>query len=130
MNVIHIKSPVVHQVDLLRVMLHIREWESSEQAVVKTRAERDLYLRLAAGLIAGDGKPQTLKNLQGHLSERATRQCIRKFEVLGLIEIHPSQSDLRTKRAIPTEKFVRHLNQHLDFLMQLCEQEFVMIHKD
>jgi len=121
---------VLHQPNLLRVMLQIHQWEVGQQGELKTLSGRDLYLRLAAGLLEDDCKPQSLKFLQGQMTERATRQRIREFQAHGLIEVEASQPDQRTKRAVPTEKFVSRLNQHLDFLMHLCEQEFLMIHKN
>lgn len=118
----------VHHPNLLRVMLQVRQWESRQLDVLQTFSGRELYLCLAASLLE-DAKPQSFKSLQGQMTERATRQRIKAFEALGLIEVDSNQIDHRTKRAVPTKEFIRNLNQHLDLLMHLCEQEFVMISK-
>lgn len=123
------KDLVLHQPHLLRVMLQIRQWESGRQAELKTMSGRDLYLRLAASLLEDEDKPQSFKSLQGDMTERATRQRIKEFHAHGLIEVDSHQPDHRTKRAVPTPKFVSRLNQHLDLLKILCEQEFLMIEK-
>jgi hypothetical protein len=123
----HVESLVRHP-ELLRVLMQIHQWECTQQEEVGTISGRDLYLRLAVGLLEDDEMPQTLKFLQGPLTERATRQRIREFQANGLLDlIQPQSSDLRTKRAVPTAKFVNRLNLHLDLMMQMCEAHFVMI---
>lgn len=129
MDVIEKTDPVIHRPQLLRVMIQIRQWEMRQPDELQTMSGRDLYLRLAASLLQNDGKPQALKSLQGDMTERAIRIRIKEFQKQGLIELDANQFDQRTKRAVPTEKFVNRLNQHLDLLMHLCEQEFFMIDK-
>lgn len=124
------ESSRVRHPELLRVLLQIHQWECNQLEELGTISGRDLYLRLAAGLLEDDQTPQTLKLLQGPMTERATRQRIKDFEANGLLDvIQPSSSDLRTKRAVPTTKFVHRLNSHLALLMQICEENFVMIKK-
>ena len=91
---------------------------------------RDLYWRLAVGLLEDREISKNLKLFQGSLTARATRQRIQEFQANGLLEVIQRQStDLRTKQAIPTAKFVDRLNLHLDLLMQMCEVHFLMIKK-
>lgn len=117
--------------ELLRVLMQIHQWECNQQEELGTISGRDLYMRLAVGLLADEQTPQTLKVLQGPLTERATRQRIKEFQAIGLVEvIQPQSADLRTKRAVPTAVFVHRLNLHLDLLMQMCEEYFVMIKKE
>ena len=121
---------LVRHPELLRVLMQIHQWECNQQEELGTKSGRDLYLRLAVGLLEDDETPQNLKLLQGSLTERATRQRIKEFQANGLLDvIQPQSSDLRTKRAVPTAKFVHRLNLHLDLLMQMCEAHFVMIKK-
>jgi hypothetical protein len=124
------ESSRVRHPELLRVLMQIHQWECNQLEELGTISGRDLYLRLAAGLLEDDQTPQTLKLLQGPMTERATRQRIKDFEANGLLDViqRPS-SDLRTKRAVPTTKFVHRLNSHLALLMQICEENFVMIKK-
>lgn len=121
---------LVRHPELLRVLMQIHQWECNQREELGTISGRDLYLRLAVGLLEHDETPQNLKLLQGPLTERATRQRIKEFQANGLLEvIQPQSADLRTKRALPTAMFVHRLNLHLDLLMQMCEEHFVMIKK-
>lgn len=129
-NLNQFESGVRHP-ELLRVLMQIHQWECNQQEELGTISGRDLYMRLAVGLLADEQTPQTLKVLQGPLTERATRQRIKEFQAIGLVEvIQPQSADLRTKRAVPTAVFVHRLNLHLDLLMQMCEEYFVMIKKE
>ena len=118
----------VRHPELLRVLMQIHQWECSQTEVMGTISARDLYLRLAVGLLQDDQIPQNLKLLQGPLTERATRRRITEFKALGLLDLTKSRSsDLRTKRAVPTAKFVNQLNLHMDLLM--LQKNFVMMKK-
>jgi hypothetical protein len=126
----HVASLVRHP-ELLRILMQIHLWECNEQEEIGTISGRDLYFRLAVGLLEDDEMPQTLKLLQGPLTERATRQRIKAFQANGLLDVIQQQtSDLRTKRAVPTAKFVNRLNLHLDLIMQMCEAHFVMVKRN
>jgi len=125
MNELFVRHP-----ELLRVLMQIHQWECNQRDELGTISGRDLYLRLAVGLLEDDKNTQTLKLLQGPLTELATRQRIKEFQANDLIDvIQPTSADLRTKRAVPTAKFVHRLNSHLDLLMQMYEANFVIIKK-
>jgi DNA-binding HxlR family transcriptional regulator len=118
---------LVRHPELLRVLMQIHQWECNQQKEMDTISGRDLYLRIAVGLLVDDETPQALKLLQGPLTERATRQRLKGLEADGLLEVmQPQASDLRTKRAVPTAKFVNRLNLHLDLLMEMCEEHFII----
>jgi hypothetical protein len=110
-------------------MLQIREWEDGQLPELQTISGRNLYFRIAASYLNDPDMPQHLKLLQGGVTERATRQRLREFEEQGLIEILCNESDQRTKRAKPTEKFLMHLNQHMDLFKHMCGQQFWMLDK-
>ncbi len=119
----------VHEPTLLRVMIQIREWEDGQLPALQTISGRYLYFRIAASHLQGSQASQHLKVLQGGVTERAMRQRMREFEAMGLIQIEDNESDQRTKRVIPTEKFLQHLNQHLEFLKQILGQTYWMFDK-
>lgn len=62
-------------------------------------------------------------------NHRATRTRIREFQELGLVEVVDSEDDARTKRVVPTDKFVARLNHHLHLLKQLCDARYLMVVK-
>jgi DNA-binding HxlR family transcriptional regulator len=119
----------VHEPALLRAMIQIHEWEDCQLSALKTISGRYLYFRIAACHLQGSKALQHLKVFQGGVTERAMRQRMREFEAMGLIQIEDSESDQRTKRVIPTAKFLLHLNQHLEFLKQILGQNYLMIDK-
>lgn len=121
---------VVHEPSLLKIMIQIRDWEDSELRVLQTISGRNLYFRIAATYLNDSQLPQQLKLLQGGVTERSTRQRLREFEEMGLIDITDNETDRRTKSAIPTEKFLQHLNGHLDLLKKICDQQFLLLNKN
>jgi hypothetical protein len=120
---------LVNEPNLLRVMIQIRSWEQTQQHELNTLSGRDLYFRIAESYLTHPDKDQQLKQFQGALTERATRLRLREFEEQGLIEVLSNASDHRTKRVIPTAKFLQLLNVHLTHLKQMCDEQYVMINK-
>ena len=119
----------VYESTLLRVMIQIREWEDSQLPELQTISGRYLYFRIAACYLQGVHSSQHLKVFQGGVTERAMRQRMREFEAMDLIQMEDNESDQRTKRVIPTEKFLLHLNQHLEFLRRILSQNYLMFDK-
>lgn len=119
----------VHESTLLRVMIQMREWEDCQLPALKTISGRYLYFRIAACYLQGSQPLQHLKVLQGGVTERAMRQRMREFEAMGLIQMEDNESDQRTKRVIPTEIFLLHLKQHLEFLKHILGQNYLMFDK-
>lgn len=120
----------VHELDLLKVMLEIRNWEDVQLHEFQTISGRHLYFSLAETLLDEPNVSQRIKQLRGQVTERATRQRIREFVELGLVEISNNQNDQRAKNVIPTRKFITHLNSHLAFFKMVCEQRFLMLNKN
>ncbi len=120
----------VHELDLLKVMLEIRNWEDVQLHELQTISGRHLYFSLAETLLHESNVSQRIKQLRGQVTERATRQRIREFVELGLVEISNNQNDQRAKNVTPTRKFITHLNSHLAFLKMVCEQRFLMLSKN
>lgn len=114
--------------NLLRILIEINQWEDSQGRELQTVSGRDLYFRIAATLLNDSvGKKQPLKLLSGRITDRATRNRIREFQELGLIEVVQSDLDARTRRVVPTDKFVTRLNHHLWLLKQLCDARYLMV---
>jgi hypothetical protein len=116
--------------NLLRILIDINQWEVHQGRELQTISGRDLYFMIAATLLTdADGKSQSLKLLNGRMTDRATRNRIREFQELGLVEVIDNEDDARTKRVVPTEKFIRRLNHHLHLFKQLCEVRYLMVVK-
>lgn len=113
---------VIHQPELLRLLLKLHEWEGSHLHELKTTSGRDLYLKLAESLIQDEDVSRSLKLLKGPLSDRATRLRVRVFQSQELVEILSNPLDFSTRNAKPTMKFVNRLNKHLSVMKQLFEQ--------
>ncbi len=120
----------VHELKLLRVMVQIREWEDRQLPELHTISGRNLYFRVAASCLNDSWQTQHLKSYLGVVSERSTRQRMREFEEMGLIHLVDNADDQRSKRAVPTAKFLKRLNQHLDLLKSMCNHQFLMLDKN
>lgn len=116
--------------NLLQILIDINLWEVHQGRELQTISGRDLYFLIAATLLTdADGKLQSLKLLNGRMTDRATRNRIREFQELGLVDVVDNEDDARTKRVVPTEKFIRRLNHHLHLFKQLCGVRYLMIDK-
>lgn len=114
--------------NLLRILIEINQWEDSHRRELQTVSGRNLYFRIAATLLDDlIGKKQPLKLLSGRITDRATRNRIREFQALGLVEVVDNEDDARTKRLVPTDKFIRRLNCHLHMFRRLCHYKFLLI---
>ena len=120
----------VNEPNLLRVMIQMHDWENRQRQELQTLTGRELYFRIAEVCLNDSQLPQQLKLFHGRSTERAIRQRMREFEELGLIEVSNNMSDQRTKCIVPTEKFLQHLNQHLDLLRIFCDRRFLMVEKN
>lgn len=119
----------VNEPILLRVMIQMHDWENRQLQELQTLTGRELYFRIAE-VCLNDSQPPQLKLFHGRSTERAMRQRMREFEELGLIDVLNNMSDQRTKYLVPTEKFLEHLNQHLDLLRLFCDRRFLMVEKN
>lgn len=116
--------------NILRILIEINQWEDSQRRELQTVSGRDLYFKIAATLLADSaGKKQPLKLLRGRITDRATRNRIREFQELGLVDVVDNEDDARTKRLVPTDKFIKHLNHHMHLFKLLCNYKYLMVEK-
>jgi DNA-binding MarR family transcriptional regulator len=120
---------LVNEPNLLRIMIQIRNWEGCHHKELKTLSGQELYFRIAETYLKHPGKDQHLKQLAGAHTERATRLKLREFEEQGLINVLNNTEDHRTKRVIPTAKFLKILNAHMSLVKQICDEQYLMIDK-
>jgi len=116
--------------NLLRILIEINQWEDCNLRELQTVSGRDLYFRIAATLL-GDaaGKKQPLKLLGGRITDRATRNRIREFEALGLINVVDNEDDARTRRVIASDELIKRVNHHTQLFKQLCDKQYLMLDK-
>ena len=117
--------------NLLQILIDINLWEIHQGRELITVSGRELYFRIATTLLDDStDKKQPLKLLSGRITDRATRNRINEFQELGLVDVVDSEDDARTKRVVPTEKFIRRLNHHLHLFKQLCDVRYLMVVKN
>ena len=117
--------------NLLQILIDINLWEIHQGRELQTVSGRELYFRIATTLLDDStDKKQPLKLLSGRITDRATRNRINEFQELGLVDVVDSEDDARTKRVVPTEKFIRRLNHHLHLFKQLCDVRYLMVVKN
>ena len=120
----------VNDPDLLKILIEINQWEDVQCRELQTISGRALYFKIAGTLIVNvAGKPQPLKLFNGRITDRATRTRIREFQEMGLVEVVDNEDDYRTKRVVPTDKFIKRLNHHLRLFKQLFDARYLMVNK-
>lgn len=120
---------VIHDPCFLRLLIALNHWEGSDQNDFQTVSSRELFYLMAESLLDKGQtlKYQTLKFLNGRLTERAMRQRVREFEVLGLITTRSNPADIRRKKLMATDKFIALLNKNVMLQRQICEQNMHLI---
>lgn len=104
---------------LLRILIEIHKWEAINSDIFKNTSSRDLYYSMIDDLLNNKLKESSLKSHKGSTTLKASRQRIQSFEAIGMAVITQSTSDGRTKKLIPTEKFIQLVEQHIVALERL-----------
>lgn len=117
--------------NLLRILIEINRWEEIQRRELQTVSGRELYFSIAASLLdESQRKRQSLKQLNGRITQRAMRDRIGEFQKLGLVDVVNSEIDSRTKRVQPTDKFIKRLNRYLYFFKHLLDEHFLIVKKN
>jgi len=104
---------------LLRIFIEIHKWETLNHAIFKNTSSRDLYYSMVDDLINNKQNESSLKSHKGSTTLKASRQRIQSYEEIGMAVIAQSSSDGRTKKLIPTDKFIQLVEQHVNVLERL-----------
>lgn len=122
---------VIHDPCFLRLLIALNRWEGSDENDFQTVSCRELFYLIAESLLDKTQAPkyQTLKFLNGRLTDRAMRQRVREFETLELITTNLNPADIRAKQLVPTDGFIALLNKHVKLQRQVCEQHIHLIDK-
>ena len=59
----------------------------------------------------------------------AAKLAISEFQQLGLVDVVDNDDDARTRRLVPTDKFIKRLNHHLYLFKKLCHNRYLMVDK-
>jgi hypothetical protein len=126
-----LSKDVIHDSCFLRLLLALNRWSGSSENQFQTASSQDLFYLIAEFLLDKTQAPkyQTLKFLNGRFTDRAMRQRIREFELLGLITTIRNPIDVRTKQLVPSDQFIALLNTHVRLQRQLCGQHMHLIDK-
>jgi len=119
----------IENIHFLEIFIEMNNWEGHDKALL-TLSGRDLYIQIAAGLLT-DPKSSilNLKSIQGHVTDRSTRNRLKEFQNLGLVQVAYNKYDARTKRIVPTDKLISMLNSHIRYLKKLIEKKYILIEK-
>ena len=115
---------------LLCVMAEIHEWEIEHHPALQTMVGRSLYFRIVhAHLNDHQFNKASLKQLiyPDVATERGIRLRIREFEKLGLIGIELNTSDKRTKKIMPTDKFLDLVSAHQRQVRLIFQKRFIVL---
>lgn len=117
------------QIQLLDLLIELNDFEGLQHRELKTLSGRSLYYQLAKSILDDRKKHSFLKQRIGRLSERSLRNRMRDFEATQLLERQPDVLDARTRKLVPTKKFVDMVEQHLNFCQKKLESRFFLIEK-
>ena len=125
------EDKTINDPNFLRILIEINQWEDKHGRELQTVSGRGLYFRIVSTLLNDTtNKKQPLKLLSGRITDRATRNRIREFQALGLVKVLGGDQDARTKRVMPTEKFIERLNSHSQMFRWFCNKHYLMLDKD
>lgn len=117
---------------LLKILIEIHKWEQDQLYHFKNKAAREIYFNIAEDLLRNNHGARSIKQ-QIHSrkhSERAARSNVRKLEQGGILRSEKNSCDARLKRIIPTEAYIKKLNDHLRTLQSICSKYYFMIEID
>jgi hypothetical protein len=115
---------------LVQILVEMNRWEDDHRPELQTISGRQLYFGIASNLLtSSEIKTQSMKLLDGRVTDRAIRTRMREFQKMELVEVSGNLLDARNRQALPTEKLIAKINQHTKLLKQLCEIRYLMIAK-
>ena len=117
---------------LLKVLIEIHKWEQDQLCLFKNKVAREIYFNIAEDLLRNNQGARSIKQqiLPRTHSERAARTNVRKLEQGGILRSEKNSRDARLKRIIPTEAYLKKLNDHLRTLQSICSKYYLMIEID
>lgn len=111
----------------------MNQWEWSELPAARSLVGRHVYFSIVKEVVQKEAKAgQPLKNIFFHpvFTDRAIRMKLRDFELDGLIELQPSDTDKRFRRLVPTQALIDVIHKHARLLRQTIEKTTYCIDKD
>ena len=114
-------------------LVKMNQWEWSELPAARSLVGSHVYFSIVKEIIQEEAKAgQPLKNIFFHpvFTDRAIRMKLRDFEMDGLIEMQPSDTDKRFRRLVPTQALIDVINKHARLLRQTIEKTTYCIDKD
>lgn len=125
------KSKYISHKNLLKILIEINKWEKEQLLHFKSGVARDIYFSVAEDLLHTDYSTRSIKQQisQTKHTDRAARINVRKLEESGVLKYEKIEKDARLKKIIPTDVYLKKLNDHLKELQNICAKYFVMIEK-
>jgi hypothetical protein len=120
--------------NIFTALTEVHQWEWAELPGVRSLVGRHVYLSIAKQVLGSEeiraGQP--LKHVMFHpaFTDRAIRMKLREFEIAGLIEMLPNETDKRIRRLVPTQALIDVIDRHARMLRQTIEKTTYCIDKD
>lgn len=120
--------------NLFAAFSEVQHWEWAEIPAARSLVGRHVYFCIAKEVLLNPdmGAGQPLKHLLFHpaFTDRAIRMKLRDFELDGLIEMLPSDTDKRFRRLVPTQALMDLIAKHARTLRQTIEKTTYCINKE
>lgn len=117
------------QLQILQTLIDLNDWEVMQKKELATQSGRTLYFQIAKSIRKGPQKRSYLKQRTGNVSERSLRGRMRSFEHLNLLECLAGAEDARTRKLVPTQKFIDLVALHLNSYQKILESHFLLVEK-
>lgn len=112
----------------------MNQWEWSELPAARGLVGRHVYFCIAKELMNNEeiSAGQPLKHVLFHpaFTDRAIRMKLREFELDGLIQMLPSDTDKRFRRLVPTQTLMDVIERHARTLRLTIEKTTYCIDKE
>jgi hypothetical protein len=115
----------------LKCLAELYMWECKNLPILHSNSGRALYNSLIQHFLFESIKQDLpLKSFQAFQSDRVMRLRIQEFEKLGLVTVHVSHEDGRSKTLSPTQKFFDIVDRHTLAMRAIFLERFHIIKKD
>jgi hypothetical protein len=117
------------QLRILDLLIELNDLEVMQHEQLATRSGRTLYFQIAKSIRKDPRKRSYLKQRTGNVSERSLRGRMRSFEHLNLLECLAGVEDARTRKLVPTQRFIDLVALHLSSYQKVLETHFHLVSK-
>jgi hypothetical protein len=120
--------------NIFTALVEVYRWEWDALPSMRSLVGRHVYFCIAREVLrpenARSGQPLKLVLFHPEFTPRAIRMKLREFELEGLIEFLPHETDKRSRRLVPTQSLLNIMGKHAQMLHQTIEKTTYCVEKN